>query len=122
MSKLLIALSFSFLGLGLTGCAHYRWVNDSNSSANFNQDKWQCQSAANSQYPPMYHQQQRQAASTGSSTNCTAYGNQLNCDTTPNAPVYQYTPPPQDLNLVPRAQAAESCLQARGWRKQKVAQ
>lgn len=94
----------------LEGCA-MGWTRPNTTEAQFNQDRFQCEQQAASTYPVVM-------ASSGSGyqaparTNCTTYGNQTNCTTTPGA----YTPPPQsDANAFARASAVRSCLQSKGY-------
>lgn len=103
-----LALSLSLL---LAGCAS--WKHPSATEADFNRDRYQCQMETTSVYQP-----NQTAVGVGyrapAQTNCTTYGNQTNCQTTPGA----YVPPPtQDTNAIPRAMAFNSCMQARGYYK-----
>jgi hypothetical protein len=102
-------LVVAILAASLAGCAG--WKHPTSSDADFNRDRYQCQSETAGNFPvtqtsmgPGYQAPSR--------TNCTAYGNQANCTTTPGA----YVPAPmQDTNAMPRAFAFDSCMRARGY-------
>lgn len=91
------------------GCA--TWQRPNTSKAEFNEDNYNCQVRANQMYPVVMMQ-----IGTGyrapSMTSCTAFGNQMNCTTTPGT----YTAPPQmDVNAFNRTGAATSCLEGKGY-------
>lgn len=99
-------VSLFFLG----GCA-MGWTRPNTTEAQFYQDRFQCEQQAAGMYPIMM-------TSSGpgyqapAQTNCTTYGNQTNCTTTPGT----YTPAPQsDANAIARSTAFSSCLQSRGY-------
>jgi hypothetical protein len=96
--------------LFLAGCA-MGWTRPNTTEAQFYQDRFQCEQSAASMYPVMMT-----SAGPGyqapARTNCTSYGNQTDCTTTPG----RYTPAPQsDANAIARSSAFSSCLQSRGY-------
>jgi hypothetical protein len=93
-----------------TGCA-MGWTRPNTSAAEFHQDRYQCEREAASMYPVTMT-----ASGPGyqapAQTNCSTYGRQTNCTTTPGT----YTPPPTyDANAIARSSAVSSCLQAKGY-------
>lgn len=97
--------------VALSGCAN--WKHPTATQQDFNRDSYQCQMETASVYQP-----NQTAMSSGyrgpAQTNCSTYGNQTNCTTTPGV----YVPPvTQDTNALPRAMAFNSCMQARGYYK-----
>lgn len=99
------------VSLVLVGCA--QWKHPTATQADFNRDRYQCDIQAASAYPVT-----QTPVGTGYQTagrvNCSTYGAQTNCTTTPGI----YVPPPvTDTNAVSRAFAFDSCMQARGYTK-----
>ena len=113
--------------LTLSGCAQYQWQKYGATQDEFNRDSYQCQMEAARAYPTVAVTEQLTSGyTTPGTTNCngsgSAYGvgnsiygtSQTNCITTPAryvAPV-TYT---RDANSDNRAEAAKSCLVARGY-------
>lgn len=89
--------------IDLAGCG-MGWTRPNTSEAQFNQDRYQCEKEAVSMYPPVRPKPQ------SSQTDCTAYGNQMTCTT---SPTYSGTQP--DTNQTARTHAVSSCLEARGY-------
>lgn len=107
------------LALLLTGCASYAWFHPTKGQAQFNQDTYRCNLEAAQTFPPNY-----QTLTTGTgyttsgTTNCTSWGNQTNCTSTPAT----YTPPTQtriDTNMKARDNAYNLCMRAGGWELQR---
>ena len=111
----------------MAGCAQYQWQKYGASQAEFNRDTYECQMEAARTYPTaMVTQQISSGYTTAATTNCystgAAYGagasvygsSNTNCTTTPGVQVQPvaYT---ADVNANYRAQAAKSCLYARGY-------
>ena len=94
----------------LTGCTTY-WTRPGFNEAEFYGDRLQCEQQANGMYPaamaPIGGGSQAPAQ-----TNCTTYGRQTSCTTTPGS----YTPPPQmDVNAFGRVSAFNACLRSKGY-------
>ena len=105
VSVLLGMLSIIFLA----GCGG--WSRPNTTEGEFSQDRFQCQQQSASMYPVIM-QSAGAGYQTPSRTNCTTYGFQTNCTTTPGT----YIPAPQsDVNAIARAGAFNSCLQAKGY-------
>lgn len=109
MKSLLVSLVVVTATL-LGGCA-MGWTRANTTAAQFYQDRFQCEQQAASLYPVVM------APAGGgyqapAQTNCTTYGNQTNCTTTPGV----YVPAPSsDANSIARSSAISSCLRARGY-------
>lgn len=102
-----------------TSCATYRWVHPTKTINEFHQDNSACLQQAAQAFPVTMIITTQPGYQYPSKTNCTGYGNQINCTTTPG-----YTTPPStysyDANLGNRNRALESCMNARGWTLQEV--
>lgn len=113
----------------LAGCAGpTKWSKPGGSEQQFYADRYECEQQAASSYPnapqqimtsPGYTAPQQQ----NTQTNCTMYGNQMNCNSQQsgiNTAIYNR--PPQyatvDANAGARGNAARSCLMAKGYRAQ----
>jgi hypothetical protein len=121
-----------------TSCTQYQLVNYSNPNASWDQDVYQCgQEAANTFPPQNVVNREIDHVATAianppvapvrmSTTNCSGYGNSINCTTigspTPvvvqQGPVYRETV--VDVNAKPRQRHLDQCLAARGWIRQAV--
>jgi hypothetical protein len=93
----------------ISGCGG--WTHRTASEADFYRDRYACETGSASAYPVT-----SQAMGTGyqapARTNCTSWGTQTNCTTTPGA----YTPPPaMDVNVMARASAFNSCMRGKGY-------
>lgn len=95
--------------VSLAGCGS--WHKPGASEAQFHQDKFACESRAMQAYPQNM-QPMGQGYQGPSQTNCTGYGNNLNCTTTPGRYV---APAVQDTNSIGRAGAFNSCMRGQGW-------
>lgn len=94
----------------LSSCA-MGWSRSNTSESEFYQDRLQCEQQAMSIYP-VAMSAMGGGYQTPARTNCTTYGNQTNCTTTPGT----YTPPPQsDMNAIPRSGAFSACLRGKGY-------
>lgn len=99
----------------LVGCAT-KWDKPGASEHEFRSDLYQCQREAAGMYPGSNMMATGPGYQMPSQTRCTpTYGGGVNCTTIPGA-----SAPPTQMDMAPfqRAQAVESCLQARGYRKQ----
>jgi hypothetical protein len=99
----------------LAGCTTY-WARPGGTAEEFHAASASCQARATSQYPPFF---QPVMVSNGYvtpvQTSCTRYGYTTNCISTGG----QYVPPAYvnvDQNQNARADAAQACLMAQGWR------
>ena len=97
----------------LTGCQRTQWVRPNTTAQQFNADKYQCEIEALRMYPNTAGQP---IGNPSYSTNCTGYGNTLNCTSQQNQQMRSWI----DTNAVSRAIMEERCLQARGYYKQAV--
>ena len=108
----------------LAGCAQpLKWYGGT--EASFYRDRYECEQEAARSYPPQMVQQQTSPGvnvqpSQNTQTNCTTYGNQINCTSTPqgaNASIYNRPPSyiTLDANEGSRANSFRSCLFARGY-------
>lgn len=115
------------LFLVLAGCAQpQKWYGGTESS--FNRDRYECEQEAARSFPPQMVQHQTSPGvnvqpSQSVQTNCTRYGNQVNCTSTPqgvNASIYNRPPSyvTLDANAGSRGNSVRSCLFARGYRLQ----
>lgn len=124
---LVLLATAPFLLLLLSGCAQFRWQKAGTTQSDFNRDSYECQTEAARTYPTqVVTQQVTSGYTTPSTTNCygsgSAYGNlgyvygnsNVNCTTTPGQHVPGVTST-VDVNANNRAQAAKSCMYARGW-------
>jgi len=113
----------------LAGCAHpTMWSKPGGSEQQFYADRYECEQQAAGSYPsapqqvmtsPGVSMPQQQTTQ----TNCQMYGNQMQCTSQPTgANTAIYNRPPQymtvDANAGGRANAARSCLMAKGYRAQ----
>ena len=108
MKTVLISSILAALTL-LSGCGG--WTRPNTTEAQFYQDRFQCEQQSASMYPIMMT-----SAGPGyqapARTNCTSYGNQTNCTTTPGT----FVPASQsDVNAIARSSAFNSCLQSKGY-------
>jgi hypothetical protein len=98
--------------VALGGCAMVgQWTRPNTTEPEFYQDRFQCEQQAASMYPTVI------ASSGGSGigtvqTNCTTYGSQTNCTTSPGI-----TPRPiqYDANAGARTGAINTCLRSKGY-------
>lgn len=96
-------------GFALSGCGG--WSRPNTTEAQFYEDRLQCEQQANNMYPPAMSAI-GQGYQAPARTNCTAFGNQMNCTTTPGA----YTPPAQlDVNSIARANAFSGCMKSKSY-------
>ena len=103
----------SFLAIALTGCAA-KWSKPGSTEAEFYSDRVSCINTANNMWP--VNQSPLGAGNTTPiRTNCTKYGNYVNCQQTGG----QYTPPPSmDTNAIARAIEIKQCLESKGYTSQ----
>ncbi len=107
-----IALAFVSLLLlvSIAGCG-MGWRRPNTSEAEFYQDRYACEREAASMYP-IVMRPSGPGNQTPAQTDCTSYGNQISCTTSPGS----YVPAPQyDSNANARSSAVSSCLEARGY-------
>ena len=97
----------------LAGCQRTQWVRPNTTAQQFNADKYQCEIEALRMYPNTAGQP---IGNPSYSTNCTGYGNTLNCTSQQNQQMRSWV----DTNAVSRAIMEERCLKARGYYKQAV--
>jgi hypothetical protein len=97
--------------VALTGCAMGQWHHPTATAAQFDQDQYECQMRANAMVP-VNMTKTAIGAPPPTTTNCTAFGNQLNCTSrqASSMPITQY-----DQNQIPRARVRDQCLAARGY-------
>ena len=94
----------------LSGCA-MGWSRPDTTAAEFYQDKLDCERQALQMYPVSV-QPAGYGYQTPSMTNCSGYGGQVQCFTTPG----RYVPPSTyDPNQFARLQAATDCLRGKGY-------
>lgn len=99
----------------LTGCFG-TWKRDNTTEAEFNRDKYECQTEVAQTYPvQMVQTGYNSGYTTPSQTNCTGYGNTMRCQTTPGVTYVQPSTTSTDANSINRAFAFNSCMQARGY-------
>jgi len=97
----------------LAGCQRTQWVRANTTAQQFNADKYQCEIEALRMYPSTAGQP---IGNPSYSTNCTGYGNTLNCTSQQNQQMRSW----YDTNAYPRARMEEQCLMARGYSKQAI--
>ena len=113
--------------LVLAGCAQpQKWHGGT--EASFNRDRYECEQEAARSFPTQMVQQQTSPGvnvrpSQSTQTNCTTYGNQINCTSSPQGlDTSIYNRPPSyitiDANARSRGNSITSCLYARGYRLQ----
>jgi len=96
--------------INIAGCG-MGWTRPNTSEAEFYKDRYECQREAASMYP-IAMRPSGPGYQAPAQTDCTSYGNQISCTTTPGS----YTPAPQyDSNATARSSAVSSCLEARGY-------
>lgn len=106
----------ALLALTLSGCAHYEWFKPGATQSDYNQNIYACNMEAAHAYPPMLALQQvAPGYFTPGYVRCGPYG----CWSGPG----YFVPPAMgtvDVNQDNRDQAANQCMQARGWQLIKV--
>lgn len=107
-----VALKFAglILLINLAGCG-MGWVRPNTSEAEFYQDRYQCEKEAATMYPVAMRPSDP-GYQAPAQTNCTSYGNQISCTTTPGP---YFSAPQHDANANARSSAIGTCLQARGY-------
>ena len=99
----------------LTGCAT-GWYRPDTTESEFYRDRYECQQQAAQMYPVMIIKRViHPGYQAPAQTDCTSYGNQVSCTTTPGA----HTPPittTEDANLSNRNNASSACLNSRGYK------
>lgn len=108
----------------LLGCAQYRWQREGVTQGEFNRDSYSCQMEAARVFPAApVRRELASGYTTQSTTNCTNGGlggmSSISCTTTPGTyvPAIAYD---EDANENRRAQAAKSCMYARGYKLVRV--
>lgn len=98
----------SAVAIMLSGCGG--WSRPNTSEAEFNADRYACESQAAQSYPVqmMY----TPGPVTPSQTTCQSFYGQVRCTTTPGV---QYPGTQTDMNSINRASAIRSCLQSKGY-------
>jgi len=119
---------FLLFSIFLSGCATYQWQKYGANQSDLNRDSYECQTEAARTYPrQLVTTQGEPLYGTPSTTTCygnsSAYGNSgyvygnsnVNCTTTPGQKIVapKFT---RDVNAASRAQSAQQCMYARGWR------
>nr|WP_315207056.1 hypothetical protein [uncultured Albidiferax sp.] len=102
--KLLLA----FFVVLLAGCGS--WSRPNTTEAQFNSDRYMCQSQAAQLYPVQIFSSP--GPTSPSYTSCRTYYGQTSCTTTPGV---QYPGTQTDVNALARAASVTSCLQANGY-------
>ena len=110
MKKLFVLIVAAIV---LAGCQRTQWVRANTTAQQFNADKYQCEIEATRMYPNTAGQP---IGNPSYSTNCTGYGNTLNCTSQQNQPMRSW----YDTNAYPRARMEEQCLKARGYYQQVI--
>jgi len=87
------------------------WTKPNTTAAEFYRDRLQCEQQSLSMYP-VAMTNLGNGYQAPAMTNCTAYGNQVSCMTTPGS----YTPPQQiDINMFKRSSAFSACMRSMGY-------
>lgn len=105
-TALLVALSII-----MTGCAVGGWTRPNTTEAEFRRDTYQCEQEAARMYPAAMVQVRSPYQQDTEQTNCTRYGNRLDCTTTKS----DVQPSVEDANAGARNNAHRSCLNAKGY-------
>lgn len=107
------AIVISSVGL-LSGCAMV-WTRPNTTEAEFYQDRYQCEQQAAQMYPAIMTQRAVGASfQAPSRTDCSAYGNNISCQTAPGMSV-QPNVVTEDANSLSRLMASDDCLKAKGY-------
>lgn len=112
MKKLTVILATLFL----SGCG-LQWVNTTNPYANYQQDEFACRSDALRLIPNVVVPPQPQQAPSYN-TNCTRFGNSVNCNSTamPSTDTTAVAQSFQNMTTSnARASHVGSCMRAKGW-------
>lgn len=102
----------SITAIAISGCAGFGWSKPGGTQMDFDSDNMHCTRESASLYPTVM-------VNSGLSyqapviTNCSSYGSQINCFSTPGASV----PPTQtDANALARIMYWDMCIRAQGWK------
>ncbi|MFT4255361.1 MAG: hypothetical protein QM599_00095 [Pseudoxanthomonas sp.] len=113
--RILVLMLAALLLLG--GCAALQWSRPGATETEFHQDRFACEKDALAMYPVP---QAAPVQNSGYNTQCTGYGNQMNCTSRPVAGGYSAQAALSQAQLNAQTQrniAMETCMRTKGWRR-----